>query len=355
MTELKAKQFSTRISEKDKMQLVGNLSTMLKAGIPILETVDSLLEDSKGNLKKVLETMRADLKAGTRIHETLAKYPNAFNKVTINLIKAAEEAGTLEVALRDVREGIQREIEFSDKVKSALMYPVFVLVIFLGVMIMMLVFVMPRISQVFSRLTTELPVATRILIAASNFLLDNTVLVVGAVVFSISGFLLFYRYKKNVVANIIFSFPYISGLIRQIDMTRFSRSMALLLGSGLPIITALELAEDVIVKRDLQKLIEGARKQVSTGKRFSEGLVSQNKLVPSIVTKLIEVGERTGSLDESMKEITEMLDYEVTKNLRAATALLEPIMLVFVGLSVGAMMMAIIGPIYGLISNVGAR
>jgi type IV pilus assembly protein PilC len=349
------KTFSTKISEKEKMQLMGNLSTMLKAGIPILETVDSLLEDSKGNLKKVLETMRTDLKSGTRIHQTFAKYPRSFNKVTINLIKAAEEAGTLEVALRDVREGIQREMEFSDKVRSALMYPMFVLLIFLGVMIMMLVFVMPRISQVFSRLTSELPLATRLLIGASNFLLGNTLLVVGAIVLFIIGFMIFYRYKKSLVVNFIFSMPYISGLVRQIDLTRFARSMTLLLGSGLPIITALELAEDVVVKRDLHNLLENARKQVSTGKRFSEGLVNNRKLVPGIVSKLIEVGEETGSLDVSMKEVTEMMDYDVTKNLQAATALLEPIMLVFVGLSVGAMMMAIIGPIYGLISNVGAR
>ncbi len=348
-------EYSTSISSKEKMQMLGNMSTMLKAGIPILEAVNSLLDEAKGNQKKILEVMVADLQAGTLIHESFAKYPHTFNKVTVNLVKAAEEAGTLEVALKDAKETLQKEMEFEDKVRSAMMYPAFVLAVFIGVMLTMLIVVMPRIAQVFTRLRMDLPLATRVLIGASNALINHSVISISVTAVVVILLIVLYKFQKRALTNAMFSVPGISGLVRQVDLTRFSRSMTLLLGSGLPIVSALELAEDVVVKKDLRDLLKESREKISAGKRFSEGLYSNRKLVPGIVIKLIEVGERTGTLNESMKDITEMLDYEVTKNLRSATTLLEPIMLVFVGLAVGAMMLSIIGPIYGLISNVSVR
>ncbi len=345
-------QYSIRISVKEKMQLMGNLSTMLKAGIPILEAVESLLEEAKGGKQKVLQTMKEDLQAGNKINKSLSRYPKSFDKVTVSLIRAAEKAGNLEVTLKDVQQGLQRDMEFSDKIKSALMYPAFVLLVFVGVLLMMLIVVMPRISQVFSRLRMDLPLPTRILIKSSNLLINHYWFIGGGLIAIIAVGVLFYKHNRRLLANILFSLPFLSGMRRQIDLTRFSRSLALLLGSGLPIVVALELAEDVVLKNDLHQLLTRARERVSAGDKFSEGLRSEGKLVPGIVIKLIEVGERTGSLDESMVEVTEMLDYKVSKTLKTATSLLEPIMLVAVALSVGAMMLAIIGPIYGMISDV---
>lgn len=341
-----------RVPGKERMQFFGNLSTMLKAGIPILEAVSSLQEETKGGVKKVLETIKEDLQAGRVLHESLKKYPESFDKVTVSLIKASEEAGTLERTLRDVRDNLQREMEFSDKVKSALMYPAFVLVVFFGVMIAMMVFVMPRISQVFSRLKMDLPLPTRILMAASDALMNHYILIGAIFAVLIIITIVFYHFKRRLVLNTVFSLPFLSGIIREIDLTKYTRSLHLLLSSGVPIITALQLAEDVVIKQDLYKVLVGARERVMSGEKLASGLKSDNKIISGVVIKLVEVGERTGSLDESMKDVTEMLDYRVSKRLEKATALLEPIMLVFVGLAVGAMMLSIIGPIYGLISDV---
>ena len=348
-------EYKLRISVKEKMQLMGNLSTMLRAGIPILEVVVSLLDEAKGNLKKVLETVKEDLQAGMMLHQSFARFPNSFDKVSINLIKAAEEAGTLEVALKDAQGSLQREMEFSDKIKSAMIYPLFIVMIFLGVIIMMLVVVMPKIAQVFGRLDMKLSLMTRTMISASNLLMHHTVAVIAVTATVIFLIVLFFKLNRRFVTNLLFSLPVLSGLIRQIDLTKFSRNMALLLNSGLPIVTCLELSSEVVLKHDLQLLLKNAHQNITAGKRFSECLRSEKKLVPGMVIKLIEVGEKTGTLQQSMKDITEMLDYEVSKSLKNATAMLEPIMLVFVGVGVGGMMMAIIGPIYGMISNVNMR
>lgn len=341
-----------RVSAKEKMQIFGNLSTMLRSGIPILESVDALLEETKGNSAKVLETIKEDLQAGRVINESLAKYPESFNKVTVNLIKAAEEAGTLEIALKDLQNSIQKEMEFTDKVRSSLMYPAFVLVVFVAMMIVMLVMVIPKMSQVFRRMKMELPLATRIMFAASDGLINHYLIVIGVLVVVIGAIGIFYHFNRRTVANIIFSLPILSGLMREIDLARFTRSMALLLGSGIPIVSALDLAGDVVVKNDLQKLLLNAKEKLKGGDKLAKGLKSDKKLISGVLIKLIEVGERTGTLDQSMKEVAIMMDYEVTKRIEKTTALLEPLMLVAVGLSVGAVMITIIGPIYGLISSV---
>ncbi len=162
------------IGSSEKIGLIGNLATMLSSGIPILDAVDSLLEDARGGQKKILETMRDDLVQGEHIHVTLAKFPRVFDRVTVSVIRASEEAGTLDITLKDLRGTIQKEMEFSDKVKTALIYPVFIIVVFLGVLLMILVVVIPKITTVFSRLHVVLPLPTRILIFLSALVTQQT-------------------------------------------------------------------------------------------------------------------------------------------------------------------------------------
>jgi type II secretory pathway component PulF len=148
---------------------------MLSAGIPILETIESLLEDAKGNQRKLLQTLREDLVQGQHMYFTFAKFPKIFDNVTVNIIKASEGAGTLDVTLKDVTQNIRKEVEFNDKIRSALIYPFFIMGVFVAVMLVILIVVVPKISTVFSRLNVELPLPTKIMIFVSNLLLNYTV------------------------------------------------------------------------------------------------------------------------------------------------------------------------------------
>lgn len=343
------------LHNNEKLSLISNLSTMLSAGIPILETVDSLLEDSKGNVKKVLEVLKEDLSQGRHIYQSFARFPKVFTSVTVNIIKASEEAGTLDVTLKDVKENLKKEMEFGDKVKSALVYPIIVIAVFIALLFVMLIVVIPRISSVFSQLNVELPLPTKILIFVSNTLLHNTLIFFGAIALFIVSLILLYRSKKDLLLQAISSLPLLSGLVRDIDLTRFTRSLSLLLNAGIPITSALELTETVVVKKEIQKAIEHAKEVVSSGKKLSQGLKDAKKVFPVIMIKITEAGERSGSLDKSIQETSEFLEYQVSNTLKTLTTLLEPVMLVFVGIFVGAMMLAIIAPIYGLISQIGSR
>ncbi len=341
------------ISNNDKIALISNLHTMLAAGIPILETIDSLHDGSKGSVKKLLETLRDDLMQGKHMYNSLAKFPGIFDKVTVNIIKAAEEAGTLDTTLQDLKITIKKEMEFSNQIRSALMYPIFIMLVFVGVLLMILVVVIPKIASVFSRLQVELPLPTKILIFLSNTVLTYTIpLIVGFVVFVVV-FLYLYKRHKRVISGILFSLPLLSTLAKQIDLTRFSRSFALLLSAGIPITSALELAQDVVMKKSVEQAIAHSKDAVISGKKLSEGFKYAKNIFPNIMIKIIEAGEKSGSLDSSMQEVSDYLDDQVTNTLKTVTSLLEPIMLVGVGIMVGGMMLSILAPIYGLIGQVG--
>ncbi|QQS44552.1 type II secretion system F family protein [Candidatus Roizmanbacteria bacterium] len=343
------------LQTKDKIALFDNLSTMLAAGISILEAVDSLLEDSKGNQKKLLSELRQDLTQGKQVYASFARFPNTFDKVTVNIIRASEEAGTLDVALKDIKKHVQNEMEFLDKIRSAMIYPIVIMVVFFLVMLLILIFVMPKLASVFGRMDVELPLPTKILMFMSDLIIHNTLALIVGVVLLILGFIVLYIKKRAFVLRIFFSFPLISGLIKQIDIARFTRSMALLLSSGLTITNALELCEEIVWRRDMQKLVAHTQKSVLSGKRFAEGIRDGKGLVPMIVIKLVEAGEKTGSLDKAMQDVSEHMDYEVQRSLNTLTTLLEPVMLLFIGVVVGGMMLSIIAPIYSLIGQVGAR
>lgn len=343
------------ISTNDKIMFVSNLATMLTAGIPILEAIESLLEDAKGNTKILLNTLKEDLIQGKRVYTTFIKFPKIFDKVTINIVKASEEAGTLNVTLSDIIKIIKKDTEFNDKIRSALIYPVFILAVFIGVLLMILVVVVPKISVVFKRMNVELPLPTKILIFLSDALIQHTFILILVIAGILSLLMLLYKKNKRILLSIFFSTPYISTLVREIDLTRFSRSLYMLLGAGIPITAALEFCQEVVMKKEVTKSIIHAKECVISGKKLSEGLKDNKKVFPNIMIKIVEAGEKTGSLDKSMQDCSDYLDYQVSNTLKLVTILMEPLMLVFVGVMVGGMMLAIIAPIYGLVAQVGGR
>jgi len=352
----KTKQFAkVTLKGTEKLELIGSFATMLGSGISILEMVKSLSEDTKGGQKMILDEMHADLTQGRRIYVTFAKFPRVFDQVSVNVIRASEEAGTLDVALKDLRATLQKDMEFSDKVRSAMMYPLFIGVVFILILILILTFVIPKISTVFLQLQVPLPLPTRIMMFLSDLVVKNTLWFgSGLAAFATISYLIL-KYKRKQVFEIVYRLPLISTLVMQIDVTNLARNLSVLLMSGLPITQALELVSEVVVRRQMEKMLINSRAMVLAGRPLSEGFRADYGAVPNIVIKLVEAGEKTGTLDRSLQEISEYFDYKVTYTLKTLTSLLEPIMLVLVGAAVGGMMLAIIAPVYGLISQIGTR
>ncbi len=347
---------SIRLKSSEKLELISNLSAMLSAGIPLLETVDALLEGTKGRLRTVLINLKKDLEAGKTIAESFSKFPDSFDSIAVNLIHGGEQAGNLEEILKDLAETTRREIEFSSRVKGALAYPIFVMGIFLLIMLVILSFVIPRIAQVFLKLKVTIPLPTKILIFLSNILLAYWPwIVAGTAVFIIFSIFI-YRVRRRQVISILTSVPLLRPLAREIDLVRFTRSSALLLSSGIPITKTLELSRDVLVRTELIEAIEFARQEVIRGKRLSESLRSAKKdLIPQILIRMIAAGEKSGKLEGAFQEASDFLDNRVSTTIKSLTTLLEPILLVIVGLAVGTIMVSIIAPIYQLVGQIKVR
>ncbi len=345
-----------RLRSSEKLEFISNLSAMLSAGIPLLETVDALLEGARGRIRPVLVSLRKDLEGGRTIAEALAKFPDSFDPITLNLIHGGEQAGNLENILKDLAESTRREIEFSSRVKGALAYPIFVLAVFLIIMIVILTFVIPRIAQVFLKLKVVIPLPTKILIFLSNLLLGYWLwIIIGSAILLALGFFV-YRVRRRQVISFATSLPLLKPLAQEIDLVRFTRSAALLLNSGIPITKTLELSRDVLVRAELVKTVEFARQEVVRGKRLSESLRSGgNEMIPQILIRMIAAGEKSGKLEGAFQEASNYFDGRVTSTIKSLTALLEPVLLVVVGLAVGTIMVSIIAPIYQLVGQIKVR
>jgi type IV pilus assembly protein PilC len=344
----------TALSRKDKLTLVSNMATMLNAGIPTLEAVESLRDESKGLVRKTLDTLRGSLYEGHPLSHGMAKMPDTFDPVTINLVRAGEEAGTLETVLRDLTKSIKKEMAFSDQLKASMTYPLFVLLIFLGVLSFILSFVIPRISKTFSGFSGELPAATTFLIKVSTFFLDFFPFIILAGILLVVGLVVLYKIRRREVLNLLLSLPGLRKLGREIDLANFTRSMSLLLSAGIPVAEALEFSETVVSKKEVRKMIQDMKKRVNAGQPLSAGMRTAGRVAPSMMIRIVETAESSGALESAMQDLAQYFEAQVSKTLKLLATLLEPIMLVVMGLLVGGMMLAVIAPIYNLITQLNA-
>jgi type II secretory pathway component PulF len=346
---------SVRLKATEKLEIISNLGAMLSSGIPLLESVEALLEGARTRTKTVLEALKKDLEAGKTIADSLSRFPDSFDAIAVNLIRGGEEAGNLEDILRDLSETIRREIEFGRKVKGAFAYPIFVIVVFIAIMIVILTFVMPRIAEVFTKLKVDIPLPTRILMWMSDILLLYWPWIIVGGLLGVAALMFIYRTRRRQLFAVLSSLPFVSSLAREIDLVRFTRSMALLLSSGIPISKSLELSRNVLVRPELIKLMDRVREEVIRGKRLTDSLKLGRGVVPQLLVRVVDAGERSGKLDQSFQQAAEYFDNRVSDTIKTLTTLLEPILLVAVGLAVGAIMISIIAPIYQLIGTIRIR
>lgn len=344
-----------RITDKEKLSLITNLSSLVNAGISLFEAIETLSEQTEGSQKKILVEMSAGLEQGKKISSVLEKFPKAFDPVTINLLRSAENSGNLGKTLKDLSENIERDIDFKNKVQGALVYPGLIMVLFLGVVIMILTYVIPRISSVFSKLNVVLPLPTKIMIASSEFFLAYWPYITGGFVVLLVSLFILYRNNKRAFVNLLFSLPLISKLARKIDLARFTKNFNLMLASGIPITEVLDSMVFIVQKADMAKAIVSAKDKVSEGNDLSESLSEYKDIFPPIFIKIVNAGEKSGTLEESMLKLSVRFEKEVEDTLDLIVTILEPAMLVVLGVLVGGIMLSIIAPIYQLIGNISPR
>ncbi len=344
-----------RLKPKDRLTLLSDLGTMLTAGIPILEAVDSLRHDAKGNFRRVLHRLYRGLSNGEPLSRVMGRMPDAFDPITINLIRAAEAGGTLEETLQDIVASTKKEIAFSDTIRTATIYPIFVMAVFFGIVLLMLTFVIPRIAKVFLSLRVHIPTVTRITMTASDFFVQHWLLIMAGLIVFIIVAVTFFRSHRRAIIRLILSLPGMRRLGTNIDLTRFTRSLSLLMHAGVPVEEALRLSADVVQRKDLGAIVAKMRRDVTAGLPLSQHLRSTDGIVPVIMARSIETAETSGTLEKTLQQLAEYFDNEVNETLKVLTSLLEPILILVVGIMVGLLMITIIAPIYNMISQISPK
>ena len=343
-----------RINSVDILFLVRNLATTIKAGLSIVEALDIIAADAEKKLmKNILREVKADIKNGLPLSTAFERHAKFFPPVFIGMIKAGESSGQLDKTLDDLTKYLAREYSLRSRIKVALAYPIILLVGSFAVIILLLVFVLPRMAQSFASSHVELPWVTQFFIDLSNALTWSYVADAIFVAFLV-WFIFFFN--RTTVGKKFFSWvmantPVIKDVIKKVSIVRFSRTFGNLMGGGLSAVDSLELSGISIGNNLYSEAIQKTIVDIKNGMTISDALAKYPNLFPRILISLIVVGERTGTLHDVLGTFAEFYDEEVDNSLKSLTSMLEPMLLLVMGLIVGAIAISIILPIYKLVGS----
>jgi type II secretory pathway component PulF len=360
VSEIKKKQdfLSIQLFEKitsvDIMFLVRNLSTTVKAGLSIIESFDILIKDTKNKLmRKILERVQSIVQNGQTLSVGFETYKNLFPPIFIGMIKAGEVSGQLDKTLKELSLYLSKEYTLRNKVKSAFVYPIILLVASTVVVTLMLIFVLPRLTKSFAASDVALPWITKFFLFISNALTWSLTLDV-IVLAGIIGFFIYFK-KTKTGKKILFSIasrtPVAGDLIKKIAIVRFARTFGNLIGSGLSVTESLEISATSVNNSAYTNVIRKTIEDIKNGISISASFSKHPDLFPNLLVSLISVGERTGSLQEILVTFSDFYEEEVDNNLKELTSYLEPVLLLIMGLMIGAIAVSIILPIYQLVGN----
>jgi len=348
--------FFERVSILDKIMFTKNLALMVKAGIGVSTAIDIMLEDAqKPLLKKIFLQVKFNLEKGRQLSDTLAAFPKHFSPVFISLLRAGEASGNLENALMQISAQLKKEHDLRKKIKSAMAYPIILLTAALGVIVLLVTLVLPRVGKIFEQSNVELPFLTKMLLGMSSFVTHQWLTTLITLI--IAGVLI-HIFRKSEIGKSFFHgtlsrIPVVAPLIQKIALTRFNSVLFSLLKAGVPIIRALEITANSIGNTFYKKIIlDMTKNEVAKGISFGMALRRRPEYFPRLTTSMIIVGERSGNLEAMLENLAGFYEEEVDATLKSLITILEPALLLGVGVVIGSLALSIIMPIYQIIGTV---
>lgn len=347
--------FLERVSEAQKIFVIDNLRVMLKAGISIVEAFRILaVQTSNCKLKKMIGDINREVEKGKTLSETLARFPKFLPPIYVKMIAAGETSGKLDESLAEIVSQMKKTRELNSKVRGAMIYPAVIFTAVVGVGIEMIVFVLPKLLTMFSELNVQLPLATRLLMAVSAFLLGYgwwLILILAVLV------ILFLYFKRKPAVQsfldaLILKTPIFGKISRQLNLARFTLTLSSLLKSAIPIIEAFEITAEVLSNVHYKKAVLATAKKIKTGRAIAESLEAYPHLFPPLATQMIMVGEKTGTTDNLLNELANYYSEETDQILKNISTIIEPVLIVFLGVVVGGLAIAVIMPMYSLSQSI---
>ncbi|HOK05984.1 MAG TPA: type II secretion system F family protein [Syntrophales bacterium] len=343
------------VKEKDVVVFARIFSTMINAGLPLIQCLDLLAQQEQNKtFKAVITSIKEDIESGSTLCDALKKYPKIFDELFVNLVAAGESGGILDVILQRLSNYMEKAMKLKSKVKGAMTYPASVLVISIGVVALLLLKVIPVFQKMFEGMGGELPGPTQFLVNASAFTQKYFLLMLGVV---IAAFIAFNRFKatergRYLIDSLVLKAPVFGPLLKKVAVAKFTRTMSTMMSSGVPILEGLTIVSKTAGNVIIEQALLNTRRSIAEGKTIAEPL-AETDIFPPMVVQMIAVGEATGALDTMLSKIADFYDDEVDAAVEAMTSLLEPFMMVFLGGVVGGMIIAMYLPIFKMASVVG--
>jgi len=329
------------------------LSVLIDAELPLIQSLNILSEQTKNKyFKRVINTVREDVEAGSTLNQAKRKFPKAFDDLYCNLIASGEQSGSLDIMLRRLAEYIEKTVKLRSKVKQAMIYPVAIVIFAVVVAIFLLWKVIPVFASIFTDLGAQLPGLTAFIIALSRFVQNYILFIFLGIIGLILGFRYFRRTKQGrwMTDRWILKIPLFGELLRKVAISRITRTLSTLVSGGVPMLEALKITSSTANNVLLETAVMNARQAVSEGRSLTDALKDTGHF-PFMLTQMVSVGEATGTLDEMLTKLADFYDDEVDASVGALLSIMEPVLMIFVGGMVGALVISMYLPIFSLMQQ----
>ncbi len=342
------------VKEKDVIIFARQFSTMIDAGLPIIQCLNILFSQQENKtFQRMLKEIKESVESGTTLAESLIKYPKIFDNLFVNMIAAGEAGGILDTILKRLAGYMEKAARLKKQVKGAMIYPAITLAVAAIVVTILLVFVIPVFEKMFQDFGGQLPAPTQIVVNLSTFVKNKIFYIIGALIIFIFAFKKYYSTEKGriVVDRFSLKLPVLGILLRKVAVAKFTRTMGTMLSSGVAILEALDIVAKTAGNKIIEMAINNVRAGITEGRTMAEPL-AESGVFPAMVCQMIAVGESTGALDAMLEKIADFYDEEVDQAVENLTSMIEPFMLVFLGVVVGGMVIAMYLPIFTMAQNI---
>jgi type IV pilus assembly protein PilC len=342
--------FGERLKARDLSVFTRQFATMIDAGLPIVQCLDIQAEQTESKLlRNTLRTIKQDVEGGSTLAEGLRKHPRIFDDLYVNMVQAGEAGGVLNAILNRIALFIEKANKLKKKVKGAMIYPCTIIVVAIVVVAILLIFVIPVFAELYGSMGKALPAPTQITINISNWVRANCIYMVFALVGFIVAIRFYYRTDNGQmnIDRLLLRLPVVGDLLRKVAVARFSQNMAILLSSGVPILDGLAITARTAGNRVIEKAIMDSRVSISQGRTVADPL-RESKIFPPMVCQMVAVGENTGGLDNMLRKVAELYEDEVDDAVANLTALMEPMIMVVLGVILGGLVISMYLPIFQL-------
>lgn len=346
--------FKQRVKEKERVLFTRQFSTMISAGLPLVQCLDVLSSQGKNQtFVGVIRKIKGDIEGGYTLSEALKRHPKIFDEFFVNLISAGEAGGVLDTVLQRLSTHLEKTMKLRARVKGAMIYPASVLAISLTVVALMLLKVIPVFQRMFENMGKALPAPTQFLIDLSRFTQSYFFYLAGGMALLVFAFARYYRTQggRAVVDAFLLKAPVFGPFLKKVAVAKFSRTLSTMMSSGVPILEGLDIVSKAAGNKVIEAALQKTKNGIREGRTISEPLM-ETGVFPPLVVQMIAVGENTGALDSMLAKIADFYDDEVDTALSAITSLLEPVLMIFLGGIVGGMIIAMYLPIFRLAAGV---